>query len=191
MNCVLDNVTRLKPPAQCALLVCVAAFLGCNSTIDVKYPREPAGGLLTNSEACFYDCDPDGFWYVIFLRQDALGLCDHRYAAGHHLMLTRAGDIVFYSRCSGRAESIDIMGKYFALKEGQVFLVTTANGGTQIVQLPAQSKNFDAKDPAVRADALAALISEPVIQEFLSSDARQRIVKDAQAQKQKNQTKQK
>jgi hypothetical protein len=166
--------------------LCLCA-IGCHSTIDVRIPRDPCGGLLTNSEACFYDFDQHGFWYVIFLQQGSLGLYEHRHAAGHHLMLTRAGDIVFFSRCSGRAESIDIMGKFFPIKEGQVFLVRIDKAQTQIVQLPAQSKPFDGKDPSARADALAALIGEPVIQEFLSSDARQRIAKDAAAQKQKQQ----
>ena len=175
-------------PIQAFAFVVALVFAGCNSTIDVKFPRDPGGGLLTNSEACLYDFDADGFWYVIFLREASLGVCDHRHASGHHLMLDRYGDMVFYSRCSGRGESIDIMGRLLSLKEGQVFLVTVEKGNAQIVQLPAHAKRFDGNDPAQRADALAALIAEPTVQAFLSSDAQLRIQKDAQAQKQRPQS---
>ena len=93
---------------------------GCASTIDVKFPRDPGGGLLTSSEACLYDFDTNGFWYVIFLHSDRLGMTTHRHEAGHHLMLL-SGDLLFYSRCSGRDEAIDIMGKTFSLRRGLVF----------------------------------------------------------------------
>ena len=168
------------------VIVCLSTLLGC-STIDFKFPRDLGGGLLTDSEACLYDFDPDGFWYVIFLREASLGACDHRHESGHHLMLDRFGDILFYSRCSGPGESLDIMGRLFSLKEGRVFLVSVEQGKAQIVQLPAQSKRIDGKDPAARADALAALISEPTVQAFLSSDAQLHIQKDAQAQKKQRQ----
>jgi hypothetical protein len=171
----------VKLAISCLVILSLAA---CNSTIDFKFPPDLGGGLLTDSEACLYDFDPDGFWYVIFLREASLGVCDHRHASGHHLMLDRFGDMVFYSRCSGRGESIDIMGRLFSLKEGTVFLVSVEKANAQIVQLPAQSRRFDGNDPAARADALAALIAEPTVQAFLSSDAQLRIHKDAQAQKQ-------
>jgi hypothetical protein len=168
------------------LLLLTTLATGCNRTIQAQFNRDPSGGLLSSNEACLYDYDADGFWYVIFLRQDLLGLREHRHAAGHHLMLTRSGDLVFYSRCSGRGESIDIDGKFFSIKQGQVFLVTVQQDNTQIIQLPAQAKRFDGNDPAARANALAALLSEPTVQAFLSGDARLRIAKDAQSQKPQN-----
>lgn len=181
------RVRLYRPSRYTVLSICILPLLAigsCQSTIDVRFSHDPGGGLLTSFEACLYDFDADGFWYVIFLRQDDLGICNHRHEAGHHLMLRRNGDIVFYSRCSGRGEAIDIMGKTFSLKNGQVFLVSQSTGGTQIVQLPAQSKRFDGTEPSARATALAALLDEPWVQAFVSDDARYRIKAD-QAEQQK------
>jgi hypothetical protein len=175
---------RHSPAVYCfAFLSYFLLLPGCSSTTDFKFPHDPGGGLLTSSEACLYDFDADGFWYVIFLRCDQLGIANHRHEAGHHLML-RSGDLLFYSRCSGRGEAIDIMGKTFALKNGLVFLVATSPAETRVTQLPAQARRFNGADSRARAAALEALTMVPSVERFLSADAQARILENERSQQQ-------
>ena len=97
--------------------------------------------MLTGSEACLYDFDARGFWYVIFLHNDRLGMARRRHEAGHHLMLL-SGDLLFSRSASGRDEAIDIMGRTFSLRSGMVFLVTVTSKQTSIVQARARARRL-------------------------------------------------
>ena len=67
-----------------AILIAPLLLCGCAER-QVTFPRYAGGGVLTDSAACFYDFDRNGFWYIVFLRGPALLATDHRHAYGTHL----------------------------------------------------------------------------------------------------------
>src|SRR5690348_4040767 len=136
------------------LLICLAST-GCTEK-HLTFSRDPGGGSLTDSEACLYDFDRNGFWYVIFVRAEGLLAAEHRHAYGHHLFVQN-GDMVFYSRCSGRNEVIDIMGQMFYLKRGMVFLCELKGGRAQVRQLAVSLPSFRSGDEEERARVLLEL----------------------------------
>src|SRR6476660_5032408 len=104
----------MRATSRVAAFLFTALLITACSERHITFSRDPSGGSLTDSEGCVYDFDRDGFWYVIFVRGEGLLAAEHRHAYGHHLFVQK-GDLLFYSRCSGRGEVIDITGKIFDL----------------------------------------------------------------------------
>jgi hypothetical protein len=167
-------------------IVIVAIFLlpGC-STITVRYPHDPAGGALTESVGCIYDFDRDGFWYVVFVRADGLLNALHRHDPGIHLFLDRS-DLLFFVRCSGRNETIDLKGETFALSKGTVFLCDIAGGALRVKQLRLPAIACDGRDAASRAHALAELSIDSRVSAFLPLEAQARLMADWKMEQRRN-----
>lgn len=158
------------------LLILWAAFAGgCASTIELRPWRDPQGQTLTDSYGCVYDVDSAGFWYVVFIRCDGLLDSVHRHNPGMHLFV-RKNDLIFYSRCSGRGEVIDIMGKTFWLKEGRAFLCRVVAGQPQVSQLNVEIRPCRWDDAPGIEQALGDLANEPPVAAFLSPEARARLM---------------
>ena len=155
-------------------------FCGCAER-QVTFPRYAGGGALTDSMACFYDFDRNGFWYVVFLRGPALLATDHRHAYGTHLLLRPNGDMLFFARCSGRNEVIDLSGQLFKLTEGRVFLTAMEYEKAHSVQLNLPLPRFASGDTRELAHALVDLARQPQIAEFLSPVAQNRLYLDYKA----------
>jgi|GEM_PF-6798935 len=160
-----------------AILIAPMLFCGCAER-QVTFPRYVGGGVLTDSLACFYDFDRNGFWYVVFLRGPALLMTDHRHAYGTHLLLRPNGDILFFDRCSGRNEVIDLSGQLFKLKDGRVFLTDLAGTKSRSIQLDVPLSRFVSDDAKERARVLMDVASHPQVAAFLSPEATNRLYLD-------------
>lgn len=154
------------------LAVLVAPMLSCGcAERQVTYPRYAGGGVLTDSLACFYDFDRDGFWYIVFLRGPGLLATDHRHAYGTHLLLRPNGDMLFFARCSGRNEVIDLSGQLFKLQKGRVFLTDLLGPKLQSIQLDIPLPRFVSDDANERARVLMEVARQPQVTMFLSPEA--------------------
>lgn len=166
--------------ARAATVVCLAVlFTGC-TTIELHPNRDPCGGALTDVEAQVYDVDANGIWYVVFLRCDDLLLAAHRHNPGVHAFFSPAGDVLYFSRCSGRGEVIVIAGQTFALRNGSVFLCDMTGAAPQTWQLQLPPPPCNGTDPAGVARALYALSQDARVAAFLSPEARLRLQADVQ-----------
>ena len=157
-------------------------FLGGCSTIELRPPHSLAGGPLTESTACIYDYDQNGLWYVIFIHADGLLAAVHRHEPGLHLF-NLGDDLLFYSRCSGRGETLDIMGQSFSLSQGTVFLCDVTASDARARQLPIPAKSCHGDDPIALAKAIDELSQIPAVSPFLSPEAHARLHADWQASK--------
>jgi hypothetical protein len=165
-----------------AILLFIASLTGC-AQYDIPPNRDPCGGALTDSEACLYDYDAKGLWYVLLVRQDGLLAAAHRHAPGTHLFVLPEGDLLFHSRCSGRGEVIDVTGRTFALKDGTVLLSEGGGKGPRIAQLPIAAPRCDPADAEDMARALYDVSRDGRVAAFLSPEARLRIQAAWQAAK--------
>jgi hypothetical protein len=141
------------------------------------FSHDPGGGPLTDSEACVYDFDRQGLWYVLLIRREGLLAAEHRHAAGHHLFLNKQGDMIFFSRCSGRGEVLDVMGTLCRLKQGQVIAYDAARR-PPVHQLSLKLPNCKGDDPVGRARILADLARQPEIAQYFSVEGRARLIAD-------------
>jgi hypothetical protein len=155
-----------------SLLLVVA---GC-SVIDVHVKIDPAGGALTDSTACLYEFDRRGLWYVLFLMEDGLLAAVHRHNPGIHLFIDSDENMIFYARCSGRGEAIDVMGKTMKLADGAVFLCDVRDGNPQVMQLPIKPPECDGNDPRSVAKAIYDVSQDPRVAEYLDAESRARLL---------------
>jgi hypothetical protein len=152
-------------------------FLAGCSVIDVRAHIDPGGGALTDSTACVYEFDRHGLWYVVFVHEDGLIGAVHRHNPGIHLFIDHDSNLVFYARCSGRGEVIDIMGKTMKLSDGVVFLCDVRDGNAHIAQLPMKSIPCDGSDPHAIAKAIYDLSRDRSVAVFLDAESRERLRK--------------
>ena len=169
-----------------AFLLTVLLISACSEK-HITFSRDPSGGSLTDSEACLYDFDRNGFWYVIFVRREGLLAAEHRHAYGHHLFVQK-GDLRFFSRCSGKAEVLDIMGQLFNLKSGVVFLCDIEAGHARVTQLSIPLRRFHAGDEEERARALLELGEREPVKTFISREVRDRLALQVQNAHERKQT---
>ncbi len=160
-----------------AILIAPILLCGCAER-QITFPQYAGGGVLTDSLACFYDFDRNGFWYVVFLRGPLLVATDHRHAYGTHVLLRPNGDMLFFVRCSGRNEVIDLSGQLFQLKNGRVFLADLAAAKPRSTQLSITLPRFASDGAKERARVLMEIAREPQVAEFLSSEAQNRLYLD-------------
>jgi hypothetical protein len=169
----------------CSIFFAVATLSGC-TTVTVRYPHIPAGGALTESVGCVYDFDREAFWYVVFVHADGLLGAVHRHDPGIHLFVDH-GDLLFYVRCSGRNEVIDLSGNLFKLSKGTVFLCTVEGANVHVEQLPIAAIPCDGADEESRARALAQLSTDVRVSKFLPPEARARLLADWKVEQGKKQ----
>jgi len=160
-----------------AVLIAPILFCGCAER-HITFPRYAGGGVLTDSLACFYDFDRNGFWYVVFLRGPWLVATDHRHAYGTHVLLRPNGDMLFFVRCSGRNEVIDLSGQFFELKNGRVFLTDLAAAKPRSTQLNFTLPRFVSDDEKERTRVLMEAAQQRQVAAFLSSEAQNRLYLD-------------
>lgn len=165
-----------------AVLLLLSSLTGC-AQYDIPPNRDPCGGALTDSEACLYDYDPGGLWYVLLVRQDGLLAAAHHHSPGTHLFVLPEGDLLFHSRCSGRGEVIDVMGRTFAFKNGTVLLYESGGKEPRIAQLPIAAPRCEPTDAEDMARALYDISRDARVAAFLSPEARLRIQAAWQAAK--------
>jgi hypothetical protein len=169
----------MRATLRVAAFLLTALLIPACTEKQFTFCRDPSGGSLTDSEACLYDFDRDGFWYVIFVRGEGLLAAEHRHAYGHHLFVQK-GDLLFYSRCSGRGEVIDVMGQIFDLKRGVVFLCEIENGQARVKQLSMPVPRFRAGDEEQRARVLLELGEREPVKAFVSREVRDRMALEVQ-----------
>lgn len=143
--------------------------------VDVRAQVDPSGGPLTDSLACVYDFDRDGLWYVVFVRKEGLLAAIHRHSPGFHLFLDDDGDFVFFVRCSGRGEVIDLMGKRYRLSEGAVLLVDADDGREQVSQLKLPLPPCRSADPPSISKAVYELSQDPQVAAFVNPESQARL----------------
>ncbi|MDB5357628.1 MAG: hypothetical protein JWN24_4081 [Phycisphaerales bacterium] len=166
-----------------ALLWLAISLLGGCASYDIPPNRDPCGGALTDSEACLYDYDARGLWYVMFVRRDGLMATSHRHSPGTHLFVTPEGDLLFHSRSSGRGEVLDVMARAAQLTDGAVFLVDANGDPPRVVQLAIPVPRCDPADAEDVARALYEISRDARVASFLSPESRLRIQADWQAAK--------
>ncbi|MDB5292729.1 MAG: hypothetical protein JWL69_3970 [Phycisphaerales bacterium] len=168
---------------RAALLWLAISLLGGCASYDIPPNRDPCGGALTDSEACLYDYDARGLWYVIFVRRDGLMATSHRHSPGTHLFVTPEGDLLFHSRSSGRGEVLDVTGRTMRLTDGTVFLCDANGDPPRVVQLGVFAPRCDPADTEDVARALYEISRDARVASFLSPESRLRIQADWQAAK--------
>ncbi|MDB5304844.1 MAG: hypothetical protein JWM97_2393 [Phycisphaerales bacterium] len=164
------------------LWLAIPLLSGC-ATYDIPPNRDPCGGALTDSEACLYDYDARGLWYVMFVRCDGLMTTSHRHSPGTHLFITPEGDLLFHSRSSGRGEVLDVMGRTLRLADGTVFLCDANGDRPRVVQLGIPAPRCDPTDAEDVARALYEISRDARVASFLSPESRLRFQADWQAAK--------
>ena len=160
-----------------AIFIAPMLLCGCAER-QITFPRYAGGGVLTDSLACFYDFDRNGFWYVVLLRGPSLVATDHRHAYGTHVLLRPNGDMLFFVRCSGRNEVIDLSGQLFKLKDGRVFLTDLTSTTPQSVQVNIPLPRFISDDAKERARVLMEMARQRQVAAFLTSEAQNRLYLD-------------
>lgn len=160
-----------------AIFIAPMLLCGCAER-QITFPRYAGGGVLTDSLACFYDFDRNGFWYVVLLRGPSLVATDHRHAYGTHVLLRPNGDMLFFVRCSGRNEVIDLSRQLFKLKDGRVFLTDLTSTTPQSVQLNIPLPRFISDDAKERARVLMEMARQRQVAAFLTSEAQNRLYLD-------------
>lgn len=166
-------------PGWIKIAVLIAPMLLCScAERQVTFPRYAGGGVLTDTLACFYDFDRNGFWYVVFFRGPSLVATDHRHAYGTHVLLRPNGDMLFFVRCSGRNEVIDLSGQLFKLKNGRVFLADLEGAKLCSTQLNIPLPRFASDDAKERARVLMDVAQQPQVAVFLSSEGQNRLYLD-------------
>src|SRR5260221_6538859 len=98
----MEAAMKARRRAGMTALCMIASLLTGCTTYNLPVYRDPCGGALTDSEACLYDYDLRGIWYVLFVRRDGLLAASHRHSPGTHLFVTSEGDLLFHLRGSGR-----------------------------------------------------------------------------------------
>lgn len=157
-----------------APILLVSFIAGC-SVIDVRLKIDPAGGALTDSDACVYDFDRNGLWYLVFIHEEGLLAAIHRHNPGIHLFLDENGDIIFQCRCSGRGEVIDVMDRTMKLADGTVFLCDVEDGNARITQIPISAPKCDGNDPEAVARCVFDVSTDPRVARFLPAEVRARL----------------
>ncbi|HZL36505.1 MAG TPA: hypothetical protein VFC78_14395 [Tepidisphaeraceae bacterium] len=153
---------------------------GCNTQVTLRPVVDPSGGAISDVEARVYDYDRHGPWYVLFIHADDMLATIHRHDPGMHAFFLPQGDLLFFSRCSGRGETLDVMGHAFSLRNGAIFLCTASAGDAGVRQLPIPPPRCKGNDPEQITKTMFDLSRIPQVAVFLSPEARARLLADWQ-----------